>query len=79
MGRASGKHLAAKKWDKLTWTQYQGATAVEATGLMNENLEFRNFLVLKGHQMYSLGFAGPPGTDPLRRGRALLQIAALGR
>jgi hypothetical protein len=29
---------------------------------MNENLEFRNFLVLKGHQMYSLGFAGPPGT-----------------
>ena len=59
---ASGKHLAAKKWDKLTWTQHQGATAVEATGLMNEKLEFRNFLVLKGHQMYSLGFAGPPGT-----------------
>jgi hypothetical protein len=59
---ASGKHLQAKKWSKLAWTQYQGATAVEATGLMNDKLEFRNFLVLKGHQMYSLGYAGPPGT-----------------
>jgi hypothetical protein len=59
---ASGKHLASKKWDKLSWTKFEGYEAVEATGKMNANLEFRNFLVLKGRQMYSLGFAGPPGS-----------------
>lgn len=37
---ASGKHLQAKKWSKLTWTKHQGATAVEATGLMSDKLEF---------------------------------------
>jgi hypothetical protein len=59
---ASGKHLQSKKWDKVTWTKWQGTTDVEATGMMNDKLEFRNFLVLKGHQMYSAGYAGPVGT-----------------
>jgi hypothetical protein len=76
---ASGQHLAAKKWDKRTWTTHQGATAVEATGLMNEKLEFRNFLVLKGHQMYSLGFAGPPGTIRSADAERFFKSLRLGR
>jgi hypothetical protein len=76
---ASGKHLAAKKWSKLSWTTYQGATAVEATGLMNDKLEFRNFLVLKGHQMYSLGFAGPPGTIRSAEAERFFKSLRLGR
>jgi hypothetical protein len=59
---ASEKLLRDKKWAKLAWTTFGGVPAVEATGMMTDALEFRNFLLLKGRQMYSLGYAGPPGS-----------------
>jgi hypothetical protein len=59
---ASGARLMSKKWDSITWTKLQGATAGEAIGLMNEKLQFRNIVLLKGSQMSTFGFAGPPGT-----------------
>ncbi len=59
---ASGKHLESKKWDKVSWVKFQGLPAAEAIGKMRGNLEFRNFLVMKGRQFYSLGFAGPLGS-----------------
>jgi hypothetical protein len=60
--KASAKHLASKKWDQVAWTKFEGLDAVETTGKMNADVEFRNFIVLKGRQMYSLGFGGPPGS-----------------
>ena len=59
---ASEAHLATKKWDKISWMQVHGSPAAEALGVMNDTLHFRNVLILKGRQMYSLGYAGPPGT-----------------
>jgi hypothetical protein len=63
---ASVKGMQSKKWDQVTWTTVQGARAVEATGKLSDQLEYRNLMVLKGRQMYSFGYAGPPGTirDP---------------
>jgi hypothetical protein len=76
---ASEKLLLKKKWDKLTWTTFQGTPAVEATGQMTAELEFRNFLVLKGHQMYSLGYAGPPGTIRSADAERFFKSLRLGR
>jgi hypothetical protein len=59
---ASGKHLESKKWDKVSWIKFQGLPAVEAIGKMQGNLEFRNMLVMKGRQFYSVGYAGPVGS-----------------
>jgi len=59
---AGGKHLETRKWDKVSWITFQGLPAAEAIGKMRGNLEFRNILVMKGRQFYSLGFAGPLGS-----------------
>jgi hypothetical protein len=59
---ASGRQLQSKKWDQTTWTTVQGAPAVEAIGKISDQLEFRNLFILKGRQMYSVGYGGPPGT-----------------
>jgi len=54
--------LAEKKWDKISWMQLQGSPAVELIGAYNDNHHARNYYILKGRQLYAIGYAGPPGT-----------------
>lgn len=58
-------HLVGGKWDRIVWTQVQGAPAANALGMFKDGRAFRNLVVLKGHQFYSLGFLGPPGMDKI--------------
>ena len=62
---ATTPYLAGGKWDKIAWTQVQGAPAANALGTFKDGRAFRNLVVLKGHQFYSLGFRGPPGMDKI--------------
>lgn len=62
---ATASYLVGGKWDKVSWTQVQGAPAAEALGTFKDRRVFRNLVVLKGHQFYSLGFRGPLGMNRL--------------
>jgi len=62
---ATAPYLATGKWDKIAWTQVQGAPAAEALGTFKDGRVFRNLVVLKGRQFYSLGFRGPLGMNKL--------------
>ncbi len=60
---ATALYLVGGKWDKITWRQVQGAPAADASGTFKDGRTFRNLVVLKGRQFYSLGFRGPLGMD----------------
>lgn len=62
---ATASYLVGGKWDKISWTQVQGAPAAEVLGTFKDRRVFRNLVVLKGHQFYSLGFRGPLGMNRL--------------
>jgi hypothetical protein len=56
----SSEKFASGKWAKLTWLQYQGADAVEASGPVKPGLSVRSLVALKGRQVYFVGVVGPP-------------------
>jgi hypothetical protein len=62
---AAAPYLASGKWDKIAWTQVQGAAAADASGTFKDGRIFRNLVVLKGRQFYSLGFRSPLGMDKI--------------
>jgi hypothetical protein len=62
---ATATYLVGGKWDKIAWTQIQGAPAAEALGAFKDGRVFRNLVVLKGSQFYSVGFRGPQGMNKL--------------
>lgn len=49
------------KFTSVTWTTYQGYTAVEAVGV-SKGVAVRAFMTLKGHQAITLIYSGPEGT-----------------
>jgi hypothetical protein len=55
-------HLAGGKWQRVEWREVQGAPAVDATGALKDGNALRNFVVLKGRRLVSLGMRGPAGT-----------------
>ena len=57
----AAKNLDGKKWGAVNWTKHQGFTAVDATGA-RQGTEVRAFSVFKARQIFSLTYAGPPGS-----------------
>jgi hypothetical protein len=57
----AAKNMEGGKWGSIDWTTHQGLTAVSAIGARDGNA-IRSFSVLKGRQIVSLTYAGPPGS-----------------
>ena len=49
------------KWADIRWTTYQGLPATDAVAV-KPPFAVRNFSVIKGRTIYTLTYAGPPGT-----------------
>lgn len=49
------------KLTTVDWLEHQGLVAVDAVGTKAE-LELRNYSVIKGSRIFSLTYAGPPGS-----------------
>jgi hypothetical protein len=57
----AAKGLEGGRWGSVDWLSYQGQLAVSAIGVRGSNA-IRSFSVLKGRQLVTLTFAGPPGS-----------------
>jgi hypothetical protein len=57
----AAKNMEGGKWASIDWLTHQGLTAVNAVGVRAGNA-IRSFSVLKGRQIFTLTYAGPPGT-----------------
>jgi hypothetical protein len=57
----AAKSLEGGRWASVDWLSYQGQLAVSAIGVRGSNA-IRSFSVLKGRQLVTLTFAGPPGS-----------------
>lgn len=57
----AAKNMDGGKWVSVDWTKHQGLTAVDATGMRGGN-DIRSYSVMKGRQIFTLTYAGPPGT-----------------
>lgn len=60
---ASERYLENKVWDNVSWLQIQGSPAVEAVGKLNERFEQRSLFVLRGREIYTLGYTGRLGSS----------------
>jgi hypothetical protein len=58
---SAAKQMEGGKWGNVRWTTYQGQPATDATA-MRPPYEVRNFSVIKGRTIFTLTYAGPPGT-----------------
>jgi hypothetical protein len=57
----AAKSMKDGKWTSVEWLEHQGLVAVDAVGT-RAGLEVRNYSVIKGSQIFSLTYAGPPGS-----------------
>ena len=57
----AAKNMEGGKWASVGWLTHQGLTAVDATGERSSHT-IRSFSVMKGRQIFTLTYAGPPGT-----------------
>ena len=57
----AAKNMEGGKWASIGWTTHQGLTAVDAIGVRGEHA-IRSFSVMKGRQIVTLTYAGPPGS-----------------
>jgi hypothetical protein len=57
----AAKNMEGGKWASVGWTTRQGLTAVEAVGVRGEHA-IRSYSVMKGRQIVTLTYAGPPGS-----------------
>jgi hypothetical protein len=57
----AARKMEGGKWATVDWPEHEGLTAVDAVGSRNGN-EVRSFTVMKGRQIITLTYAGPPGT-----------------
>lgn len=55
------KSMEGEKWASIDWVKHQGLTASDAVGLRNGHA-IRSFSVMKGRQVFTLIYAGSPGT-----------------
>jgi hypothetical protein len=58
---ALAKNLDGGKWTSVDWARHQGFTAADAVGT-RQGYEVRSYSVLKARQLFSLTYAGPPGS-----------------
>ena len=57
----AAKNMEGGKWASVGWTTHQGLTGVEALGVRGEHA-IRSYSVMKGRQIVTLTYAGPPGS-----------------
>ena len=57
----AAKNMEGGKWASVGWVTYQGLTGVDAIG-ERSNHAIRSFSVMKGRQIVTLTYAGPPGS-----------------
>ena len=55
------KNMDGAKWGSIDWVTHQGLTAADAIGARGGHA-IRSFSVMKGRQVFTLIFAGAPGT-----------------
>ena len=55
------KNLDGGKWASVDWVKHQGFTAADAFAT-RQGYEVRSYSVLKSRQLFSLTYAGPPGS-----------------
>ena len=55
------KSMEGAKWASVDWVTHQGLTATDAVGLRSGHA-IRSFSVMKGRQVFTLIYAGAPGT-----------------
>lgn len=55
------KGMEGAKWGSVDWLTHQGLTASDAVGAKNGHA-IRSFSVMKGRQVFTLIYAGTPGT-----------------
>jgi hypothetical protein len=58
---SAASQMEGGKWANVRWTSYQGQPATDARA-MRPPFEVRNFSVIKGRTIFTLTYAGPPGT-----------------
>src|SRR5262249_5918266 len=58
---AAAQQMEGGKWANVRWTTYQGLPATDAVGV-KPPYAVRNFSVIKGRTLYTLTYAGPPGS-----------------
>ena len=57
----AAKNMEGGKWESVGWVTHQGLTGVDAVGVRGEHA-IRSFSVMKGRQIFTLTYAGTPGT-----------------
>lgn len=57
----AAKNMDGGKWANVNWVKHQGFTAVDAKGT-RQGHEVRSFTVMKVRQIFTLTYAGPPGS-----------------
>jgi hypothetical protein len=55
------KSMEGAKWSSVDWVTLQGLTATDTVGLRGGHA-IRSFSVMKGRQVFTLIYAGAPGT-----------------
>jgi hypothetical protein len=55
------KGMEGAKWASVDWVTHQGLAAIDAVGLRSGHA-IRSFSVMKGRQVFTLIYAGAPGT-----------------
>jgi hypothetical protein len=73
----AARNMDGGKWASVEWIKHQGLTAADATGARGGS-EVRSLLVIKGRQLVTLTYAGPPGSarsDDANRFIASLRLA----
>jgi hypothetical protein len=55
------KSMESAKWTSVDWVTHQGLTATDAVGTRSGHA-IRSFSVMKGRQVFTLIYAGGPGT-----------------
>ena len=58
---SAASQMEGGKWADIRWTTYQGLPASDAVAV-KPPFAVRNFSVIKGRTIYTLTYAGPPGT-----------------
>jgi hypothetical protein len=58
---SAAQQMEGGKWNIVRWTTYQGEPATDATA-MKPPYEIRNYSVIKQRTIFTLTYAGPPGT-----------------
>jgi hypothetical protein len=57
----AAKNMEGGKWASVGWVTHQGLTGVDAIAVRGEHA-IRSFSVMKGRQIVTLTYAGPPGS-----------------